>query len=94
MPNAFAILATRCPIWPSPNKPSVLSFSSVPICLALSQAFSVVTLLVACGICLAIESIKPIVISATASAFAPGVLVTHTPRLVHASTSTGSTPAP
>ncbi len=71
-------------VFPRSSTPCSDFFSHLPACM----------LPLAAGICRASASIRPIVSSATAIAFAPGVFITTMPRRVAASASMLSTPTP
>ena len=73
--------------------PSVLPRSSAPCRLFFSHLPACIVELAA-GSLRASASISPIVSSATATAFAPGVFITTIPRRVAASASMLSTPTP
>ena len=89
----MARLAISCPIRPNPTIPSVFSLSSTPMNWArfhsprLTDAF-------ACGILRTMEHIIESVCSQAASVLPDGAFATMMPRLVAASRSILSTPAP
>jgi hypothetical protein len=78
---------------PKPTRPSVLPRSSIPAKAFFSQRPSFIVRSAA-GVWRASDSISAIASSATLTLFAPGALMTSTPRAVAASTSIVSTPVP
>ncbi len=91
--NAWARVATSCPIRPRPTRPRVFDRISAPANFDFSHFASFIDASAA-GIFRASDRMRPIASSATLRLFAPGAFMTTMPRAVAAATSTLSTPVP